>query len=228
MDKKERKSSIDLLRVLSAFAVIVIHIVSAPVTNSNTEIDISIVNTLNTIHVLMNWAVPVFFMITGYCLLQKAEVTYRYCFNHVAKYIGVLFSVGLSYALMELIFSAKTINAWIIVEAIKNVIVGNIWDHMWFVYEIIGIYLVMPVIHTFMQQGRKNILVLTSLLFVFGILLPTLEKYVDVGINIPFGGYLFYVCLGGGISQNNSRLQFAVRGMATCFAFYWIYNLFCQ
>lgn len=199
----ERKHSIDLLRVLSAVAVIIIHIVSAPITNNNTEIDIYIINSLNTIHTLMNWAVPVFFMITGYCLFQKTEITYRYCFDHVAKYIGVLFTVGFAYALMELIFSAKTINAWIIVESIKNVIRGNIWDHMWFVYEIIGIYLVMPVIHNFIQKGKKHGIILTTLLFVFNIFLPTIEQYVSIGIDIPFGGYLFYVSLGAILSKIN-------------------------
>ena len=66
-----RKYSIDLLRVFSAIAVIIIHTVSSPVANSTVEIDALLLSNLSMIHSLMNWSVPVFFMITGYCLLKK-------------------------------------------------------------------------------------------------------------------------------------------------------------
>ena len=206
----ERKHSIDLLRILSAMAVIIIHIVSAPVANSSAVIDPGITRNLNLIHTLMNWAVPVFFMITGYCLQKKKEVTYQYCFSHVVKYISVLFTVGLAYALMEEVFTARTINGSVIVQSVLNVISGNLWDHMWFVYNIIGIYLVMPVIHLFLSKDIKNAATLTALLFVFNIVLPTFMDYFTVGINLPFGGYLFYVCLGGTIAKLKINPRFSL------------------
>ena len=197
----ERKYSIDILRIISAIAVIIIHIVSAPVTNSAVAIDASLKINLNLIHILMNWSVPVFFMITGYCLLKKKECTYEYCFSHVLKYICVLFTVGLFYALLEEIFVSKTLNVSIFIQSLLNVIRGNLWDHMWFVYTIIGIYLVMPIIHHFMQQGNRNIIILTMLLFFFNILVPTLEKWISIGVVFPFSGYLFYVCFGGTVAK---------------------------
>ena len=197
----ERKHSIDLLRVLSAFAIIVIHIVSAPVTNSNVEVDAGLVAVLEVIHSLMNWAVPVFFMVTGYCLLKKSEVTYKYCFHRVLKYVCVLFTVGLFYALLAEIFVVGDLTFSVVLASVRNVISGQLWDHMWFVYEIIGIYLVMPVIHSFMQQGKPNIITITGLLFAFTIVLPTIEQYFPVGVSIPFGGYLFYVCFGGAMAK---------------------------
>lgn len=197
----ERKYSIDILRIISAIAVIIIHVVSAPVANSAIKLDASLTTNLKIIHTLMNWSVPVFFMITGYCLLKKKECTYEYCFSHVLKYICVLFTVGLFYALLEEIFISKTINISVFIQAVLNVIEGNLWDHMWFVYTIIGIYLVMPIIYHFMQQGDRNIFILTALLFFFNILLPTLDKWVSIGIVFPFSGYLFYVCFGGTVAK---------------------------
>lgn len=199
----ERKYSIDILRIISAIAVVIIHVVSAPVANSTVEVDISLAANLNLIHTLMNWSVPAFFMITGYCLLRKKTCTYEYCFSHVLKYVSVLFTVGLFYALLEEVFISKTLNFSIFIQSVKNVISGNLWDHMWFVYAIIGIYLVMPVIHTFMQQGTSNICILTALLFLFNILFPTIEEWLSVKVVLPFGGYLFYVCLGGAIAKLN-------------------------
>lgn len=206
----ERKYSIDLLRILSAVAVVLIHIVSAPVANSSAVIDSAVATNLNLIHTLMNWSVPVFFMITGYCLQKKKEVTYEYCFSHVMKYIGVLFTIGLAYALMEEVFTARTINGAVLVQSILNVISGNLWDHMWFIYSIIGIYLVMPVIHLFISKDDKNAVILTVLLFVFTILLPTFEKYFSIGVTIPFGGYLFYVCFGSTIAKLKINPRFSI------------------
>ena len=200
----ERKHSIDLLRVISAVAVIIIHTVSSPVANSAVEND-SLLSNLEMIHALMNWSVPVFFMITGYCLLRKENCSYKYCFSHVVKYICVLFTVGLFYALLEEVFVSKTANVSVLAKSIMNVVSGNLWDHMWFIYSIIGIYLVMPIIHLFMRQSTQNALILTVLLFLFDIILPTFGDLINVGITFPFSGYLFYVCLGGVIAQINIK-----------------------
>jgi len=197
----DRKHSIDILRMISAVAVVIIHIISSPVTNRNFEISAKLIINLNLIHTLMNWAVPVFFMITGYCLLKKKDCTYRYCFSHVLKYVCILFTVGLFYALLEEIFVTNTINFSVFLKSLLNVISGNLWDHMWYVYSIIGIYLVMPVIHHFFQQRENNFIILTILLFVFNILFPTIEQLLPIGVNIPFGSYLFYVCFGAAIAK---------------------------
>jgi len=199
----ERRYSIDLLRIISAIAVVIIHVVSAPVTNNTVPIDIHLENSLETVHVLMNWSVPVFFMITGYCALKKRECSYAYCFSHVAKYVCVLFTVGLFYSLLEEVFTARTLTFPICIQAVKNVLSGNIWDHMWFVYSAVGIYLVLPVIHSFLQRGKHDGYILTALLFLFSILFPTIEELVSIKAVLPFGGYLFYVCFGGIVAQDH-------------------------
>ena len=117
----ERKYNIDLLRICCAVAVLIIHIISAPLANANGAVELSLATVLNKIHILMNWSVPVFFMITGYCVLGKKELTYKYCFSHVAKYIIVLFTVGLCYAFMEAIFATGSLNVSVLLP-IKNVI----------------------------------------------------------------------------------------------------------
>lgn len=196
-----RKYSIDILRIISALAVIIIHVVSAPVANAIGTVPASLEQSLHLIHILMKWSVPVFFMITGYCVLSKKECSYKYSFSHVGKYIGVLFTVGLFYALLEQVFAFRTFNLDILKISLFNVISGNLWDHMWYVYAIIGVYLVLPVLHSFFQQGEKNIYILTGLLFLFTILVPTVQGILPVGIDFPFGGYLFYVCFGGLVAK---------------------------
>lgn len=199
-----RKYNMDLLRIISAMAIIVIHIVTAPVAHSAVRIDTGIITFLTLTHALMKWAIPVFFMITGYCMLLKEECTYKYCFQHVLKYICVLFTVGLFYSLLEEFFYARDIGISNVAKSVVNVISGNLWDHMWFVYTIIGIYLVMPVIHTFMKQNEESIFILTGLLFLFNIFFPFVQKWILVKADFPFGGYLFYVCFGGVIARSKT------------------------
>ena len=196
-----RKYSIDILRIISAIAVVIIHVVTAPASNAIAPVDRNLQNILDVVHALCFWSVPVFFMITGYCMMLKKECTYQYCFSHVAKFAGVLFTVGLCYALMEEIYVTRTLNLAMILRGLRAVIEGNLWDSMWYVYAIIGIYLVMPVLHSFLNKGKREVLIFTGLLFLFTILLPSAKSWFTIGIDFPVGGYLFYVCAGGAIAR---------------------------
>lgn len=218
-----RNYSIDLLRVASSIAVILIHIVSAPIVNSSSVIDSSIIGALKLIHILMMWSVPVFFMITGYCMLKKSECTYKYCFKQVLKYVCVLFTVGFFYSLLEEVFSTSCINISTIKNSLFNVISGNLWDHMWFVYSIIGVYLGMPVLHRFIRESEKDAFVFLILLFFFTIISPSFSSVITVGIDFPFSGYLFYVCFGGFIAKYNVRNDVSFFGfLAGVCSVFWI------
>ncbi len=199
----KRYYHIDALRIISAIAVVVIHIVASPISNSPVPVDEGLVTILGCIQNLSNWAVPVFFMITGYCILNKTECTYRYCFSRSLKYVYVLLTVGFGFALMEEFVSTKAITLSLFTNSLYNVVSGNLWDHMWFVYAIIGIYWVLPVIHGFMKTGKNNRLILTGLLFFFTIGTEFLKHWVSIGIDFPFGGFLFYVCFGGLIAKGD-------------------------
>ena len=201
----DRKANIDLLRVISAAAIVILHSVTAPLGNASSPIPLLTEQILTVIHSLTLWAVPAFFIITGYCLLLKPECSYKYCFLHIRKFVIVLFTVGLFYALLEEVYSTGMVNGLVVLVAVKNVIAGNIWDHMWFVYAIIGIYLVMPVVHGFIKRERKDSFILTAILFAFNILFPVFQKWIPIGVELPFGGYLFYVCFGGLIAKYGIR-----------------------
>lgn len=200
-NKLQRNNSIDLLRVIASVAVIFIHVSTAPVSSTSVAVSGKILNNMELIHILMQWSVPVFFMITGFCMMQKESCTYSYCFSKILKYIKTLFTVGLFYALLEGFYSERTINLKVIMNSFKSVIGGYTWEHMWFVYSIIGIYLVIPIIHCFMKQESKNTIILTTLLLLFNILIPAISKYFPIGAEFPFDGYLVYVCFGGMVAK---------------------------
>ena len=63
----------------------------------------------------------------------------------------------------------------------------------------------MPVVHGFIKRERKDSFILTAILFAFNILFPVFQKWIPIGVELPFGGYLFYVCFGGLIAKYGIR-----------------------
>lgn len=70
----DRKANIDLLRVISAAAIVILHSETAPIGNASFPIPLLTEQILTVIHSLTLWAVPAFFIITGYCLLLNQSV----------------------------------------------------------------------------------------------------------------------------------------------------------
>lgn len=191
-----RHPGIDWLRIVCAVAVVLIHIVTAPV-DAGGSASAPLLKALGIVHAMLMWAVPCFFMITGFCLLQKDDCSYAYCFRHVGKYLLCLATIGLAQALLEELFLTRTVNPALLWNSLLRVIEGRLWAHMWFVYSIIGVYLVMPVLHMFLRSSGRNAWILTGLLFLFTVVCPFLEEWLSIGVELPFAGFLFYVCAGG-------------------------------
>lgn len=197
--KIKHMGNMDVLRFLATLAVICIHIVSAPVHSYEGTLRADLKQTLKTIHCFMNWAVPIFFILTGFFCGKHATYSYAFAWKKARKYILVLFTVGFFYALLERVFASNHLGFTEIQTAFLNVLNRKLWDHMWFVYDIIGIYLVLPLLFSFFktrepcEQG-----ILVFLLFLLNVLLPWVGRhtFVNVNINFPLGAFLFYVCLG--------------------------------
>ena len=198
--ERKQMGNLDVLRVLAALAVVCIHVVSAPVHAYEGVLRADLANTLETIHALMNWSVPVFFILTGYFCGRHATYTYAFAWKKARKFIIVLFTVGLFYGLLECVFATNHLGFYELKTAFLNVLNRNLWDHMWFVYDIIGIYLVLPLLFLFFKKanGPREQGILVFLLFLMNILLPWIGVRTAVNIVIKFqlGAYLYYVCFG--------------------------------
>ena len=199
-----RNERIDILRVVSAFFIVVIHVVSASVTYNDTAVAQSTVQRLNVVHNLSSWAVPVFFMITGFCVLgDDRECTWQWAFRHIGKFIGILFTVGWFYALLEYVYMERKLTLGAAGLSLVDVLNGNTWTHMWYIYFIIGIYLVLPVVKSHVVQDQKNVYYLLGILFLSTILIPIINNRMgmSVDIHMPLSGYLFYVIAGSAIAR---------------------------
>lgn len=196
----------DILRVLSMIAVIVIHVVATQFY----KIEVKSYEwwMLNLSDSMSRWAVPIFVMISGMFLLDsKKEITLKNIFSkYIKKYIIIILIWNLIYAIIPCIYN-RNIN---IQEFLQTIILGQ--THIWFLYMIIGLYMITPFLRKIIQEGNLIkyyivlwlifALILNPITEIFN--LNILKELINEKLYINFVlGYTGYFLLGFYISKKN-------------------------
>lgn len=149
------------------------------------------------------WAVPVFVMISGSLLLdpekeQSIEKIYR---KNIVHIVTVLMCWSLIYALLYE-FPSGGLSFQAVYVVLKSWILGHF--HMWFLYMIIGLYMVTPLLGC-VTKNKSLTRYFLLLGIIFAILVPfitsfgafsTLSKLAEnLKMALPVG-YVFYYVLG--------------------------------
>lgn len=200
----KRTISLDILRSLAAVSVAVFHVLTSSSYNDST-LSAHLDSIISAISNTLLWHVPVFFMITGYLWLQNSkECTLSKVFPNIRRFIYVLFTIGLAYAVIERYFHERILSVSLLIQSISDVFTGNLWDHMWYLYTISVLYLLLPFIKKIYSAIPENKLsCLIMLLFIFSF--APLILCEITGYRFPFTASvftsLFYVCIGGWIAR---------------------------
>ncbi|MCD8314790.1 MAG: acyltransferase family protein [Firmicutes bacterium] len=155
----------------------------------------------NAGHHIMDWAVPVFFMITGSLLLNPQKpISFKKCLSkYCFRIVLALFVFGIPFAMMRLYMETRTINLLMLVKAVGCVFTNSGLSHLWYLYSLIGIYLLLPVIEMFVDHADRNTFsyILTTM-FIFVFCLPTLSDLIgaEIAFSMPLKYPVFYVMLG--------------------------------
>jgi len=196
----KRKGYLDWLRMAAAFAVVVFHVMGSSVHN-DPAVSGKLADILSRCKTMLGWPVPMFFMITGFLWLQpEKKCTFAKILPNIRRFVLVLFTIGYAYALMERVFSAGALSAQLFILSLGDVFTGQLWDHMWYLYAAIGVYLALPVLKPFFDKPSiRSRRILCALLWSFTILAPFLEESFGYHfpVDFPLGAPLFYVCTGG-------------------------------
>lgn len=195
---------LNTLKVLAAFAVLVYHVVKPLVSFHSLALSDFERNTCLVFYNLLNWHVPVFVMITGALLLNpEKEITILKLFKkYISRIIFALFVFGFPFAFLEIYFDAHyQFNIKQIYYAFVNIFDQNrMWDHMWYLYMVIGLYLVIPLIKGFISYAEKSTVeYILILLFIFTSIIPYFERILGFRffISIPVNSiYVFYLIFG--------------------------------
>jgi surface polysaccharide O-acyltransferase-like enzyme len=192
------------LRSLAAFAVLAYHVVEPLVAFHSLALSSFEENACIIFYNLLTWHVPVFVMITGALLLNPdKDITISKIFKkYFLRVILALFVFGFPFAFLEIFFDSHyQFNAKQIYHAFINVFdPTKTWDHMWYLYMIAGLYLVIPIIKGFISYAEKPTVEYALLvLFVFTSIIPCFERVIGFKffISIPINSvYVFYLLLG--------------------------------
>ena len=200
IDKENRIYWLDALKILSMFGVILLH-VTTPIFNKYDSIQLSHWMTANLFDSAARMCVPIFFIISGYFLLQKSESISVYFRKRVVKVVVPL----LLWSIIFLIWKKYAFDQNIDIYSFYYLLIGPVHFHLWFVYTLIGIYFVIPILRVFTQNARielKYYFVIVWFLVVS--ILPLYEKLTGQTNQIDFlsiSGFVGYFVIGNILRQ---------------------------
>ncbi|MEY3219839.1 MAG: hypothetical protein RIT27_1196 [Pseudomonadota bacterium] len=178
---EQRRLYLDLLRVISVFAVIVIH-VSAPVLHNFTKIPADHWMIGNVLDSMSRFCVPMLFMISGALVLgDSRNYQISYLFRKRILRILIPFVVwSLIYALFILQLQGKA-HEFKLMSTLQSIVTTPAHYHLWFLYTLLGVYLIIPLLGTFAINANQStihyFLVLWCLFAICNPFLVTLTTY---------------------------------------------------
>lgn len=225
---KERDHSLDAIKIISCFLVVLMHTLRA--------FDKS-VSFHPILYYLTRCSMPLFFMAAGAVQLNKTEVSIKYAFSKIKNiillmiaYYGVDFIIRVvathDFSLSGLIWIAK--NCY--------------WDFgvFWFLHTMIIIYLILPLLHKFYKKYCILLLLVfggLSLLLngynIFNIQINGASRFIEESIRQPLRLWiwLFYYILGGVVYHFRNiaiprLLQWLITFLTMLFAIFYMYWMF--
>lgn len=208
-DLRRRNSNLDIIRILAAVAVVMIHCGAMFVADYMPYTwEFKIGNVLESISQL---GVPLFVMISGALFLdERKQITFKGVISRNVKSMAIITILWAAiYAFVyKVVFPLLTGDAIVINHVIDCFING--YYHMWYLYMIIGLYLITPFLKKIVYKENKEMVlcfIVVSLIVQF--LLPTVNsiciKYLG-GYSITawigkfnlqfFNGYITYFLIG--------------------------------
>lgn len=213
--ERKKIEYIEWLRIICAFAVIGIHItMTQPNNYSVQEIGKSNYSILTCIYTLIQWAVPVFLMISGNLLLHSNKITFSYVKKMTIRMGTVLILFGSAFALMEQVFERKTFEMGMLPNSVLLTLQQKSWSHLWYLYVLIGIYLILIPLKRFVDHSsNREICIFTAILIVGNFIVPSINIVFGTKIEnyMLFTQYVTYALLGyiiGGLHcEDNDRVK---------------------
>ena len=194
-----RHGGISHLRILASISVVWLHMCSLLADYRELfELNDSQFLFYQTTYYLMRWAVPCFFMITGALLIGR-QIEYPVLLKkYVLRIFLALLIFGIPFGLIKIFLEEKTVSVSMIGNSLLMIAEGKASVLLWYLYALIGIYLIHPVLNKIVELPKNTLYWLLSVLFVFNFALPFLASIADIemAFYIPMGYTLFYVLIG--------------------------------
>ena len=196
-----RKQFLDVLRVLATCAVVLMHVLTGATDVTDASIVPEYRSLLLSVMDLVTWCVPIFLLISGYLFLNPERIlTYPVMVKKYCRRIALaILLFGVPYAASELVVAEKSFRVMMIPEALKMTLTGHTWSHMWYLYLILFLYLITPLLKKVLRVLPVwGVVAMMAVIFLGSSVAPFLNKVLDVNSIpvLPDGGvyFLYYLC----------------------------------
>lgn len=196
----------DFLRAAAIFAVIVLHF-SADAAGQYNKIATPDWLSAAFYNGLTRGCVPLFVMLSGALLLNPDKViSIKELFSkRLPKLVIPLVVWSIIYETFQFT-TDKGYGEFHLLPALKTFYQGPLVFHFWFLYMMIGIYLVYPIINGFIRAATKSQVQYFIILWfivnsILGIAGPALDLNIGIELN-SFTGYVGYFVLGYYLNSN--------------------------
>jgi surface polysaccharide O-acyltransferase-like enzyme len=213
INRKEIKYWADFIRVIAIYLVVIIH-VSGQITNEWGQIPPLPWMLANVYGSVARISVPLFFMMSGYLLLPKSESLHFFYTRRVMKIFIPLVFWSLIYLGW---FCGNHPNTCTSSFVRDSLLVNGTYYHLWFLYSLLGIYLVVPVLRLMFNPGgdKKIFWYLIGLWLIFqpGLTVATTFWNFRINLGVPlaagFVGFFFLGYLLGELGLTRFRIILA-------------------
>ena len=206
----------DLCRVVAIFGVIVIH-ACAPTFNQYGKIPEQDWLSANLLDSLARCSVPLFVMLSGALLLKQGskQITVPQVAKRICKVLIPLVFWNTAYLIYISHFSGESVK-WL------SMLSQAPMYHLWFVYMIIGIYLLLPILQAIFQaiSDRRDLQIYIFTIWVIVTCWPIYHPlpFLTLIKQSSLLGYGGYFVLGGIIALSNRKKEATPLWVATYLA----------
>lgn len=206
--EQNRIQYLDVLRCVACLAVVMIHVSMSFTDATYFSVDFWIGNVLESVSRV---GVPLFVMISGALLLDERHYfSEKKNVSRILKMAGFYFSWSLFYCILLASFSIMKGNG---VPKFRDLMAQFVkgYYHLWFIYLIIGIYIILPFLRLWVNKKNSNMVFrFICIAFVYYFFVSYCFQILDAfGVDIEmaqtalplfnlqyFGGYTAYFILG--------------------------------
>ncbi|MFY4775114.1 acyltransferase [Metabacillus sp. RGM 3146] len=188
----------DWLRVIATIGVVLLH-AAAPILYQYKSLPEDHWWVGHMFDTLTRWCVPIFFMMSGALLLnpKKQESLVSFFKKRAFKVLVPFIAWSIFYLLIQMKTGKLEPQPG---AAAKAVLEDKVYYHLWFLYVIIGLYFITPILKVYIKNtSRKNIELFLVLWFVSTAVFSLIAKFLHIKIGMdafPASGYIGYFIMG--------------------------------
>lgn len=192
-----RNLGLDLLKILSCIGVVVLH-------STKPGFNLEHYNISAYLYYLGTYAIPLFFMLNGYFLLNKKKLPYSYIFNKIGGILSIVFVWNMLIWVIKRDFNVNPLR-----KIIGSLVQKGYFYQFWFFGSLIIIYLTLPIVKKVLEKDYSYF-VLLLVLIVIGIVIEIINTFIfhkPIQQYIPqtfrLWTWFFYYILGGYLGKIN-------------------------